>query len=121
MRILILATSLFLCVQSCQVASFGSRDQHSLYINKAIPANSILEILSDNRSGFSFEGKNKSKENIEIISRDNKNTLSKNEIITIAVPENSNVLISNPSGNPIVVNLRIYNHSSKIIQNLKKL
>lgn len=118
----LLATLLVCAVlQSCHVNNLRKKDQHALYINTIVPARTFLEISTEDSGTFSVDAINKSSDNIVLTTDTSEVMMKKNNTYSLTIGEKKNLRIKNISGQEIGIKLKVYNHSSKVIQQLNKL
>lgn len=110
-----------LIIQSCQISDFAKKDKHSLYLNTIIPANSSLDISTQNTKSFSFDTIIKSKGEIKLNINNQDIVMDIGHKYTFDVKDGQKVKFINPSNHSNTISIRIYNHSSKIIKNIEKL
>ncbi|MGX1639629.1 hypothetical protein [Sphingobacterium sp. NPDC055431] len=101
---------------SCQTNYVGKKEPKSLYINTTIPAKSSLEISTEDKKSFSIDGQNISNDPITVSIAAMDSTMTKNNKYSFKVEDNGIVLLINSSNQDAAIKVRIYNHSSKVLQ-----
>lgn len=103
-------------ITSCRVANIGRTEKNVLYVNRFIPQQSEIEITTEERKGFSIQGKNTSRDDVVLkFNNDRKLFLKKDSIFTLDVDSNSSLIIQNISLNEVLMKMKVFNHSSKVI------
>lgn len=103
-------------ITSCRVANIGRTEKNVLYVNKFIPQQSEIEITTEGRKGYSIQGENTSKNDVVLkFNNDRKLFLKKDSIFTLDVDSNSSLIIQNISSNEVLMKMKVFNHSSKVI------
>ena len=116
----LLAILLLIGFQSCQVFSgFGKKDKEALYINTVIPAHTSLDISTKEGEAFAIEVLNKSANTLTLIAGTVKTSLAKDKKSTVQVAERSSILLKNTANREMAVKLKVYNHSSEVVQKMK--
>ncbi|WP_454880159.1 hypothetical protein [Sphingobacterium detergens] len=108
-------------LQSCQVNNPGKKDKHTLYINTVVPAHKFLKISTENASTFSIDAVNKSSNTIALATDTSEIIMKKDKEYSLNIGQKGSVSIKKPSGQEVGVKLKVYNHSSKIIQHMDNL
>ncbi|WP_313191507.1 hypothetical protein [Sphingobacterium sp.] len=101
---------------SCQTNYVGKKEPKSLYINTTIPAKSSLEISTEDNKSFSIDGQNISSDPIIVSIATLDTAMTKNSKFSFNVGDNGIVFLKNSSNQEAAVKVRIYNHSSKVLQ-----
>ncbi len=101
---------------SCQTNYVGKKEPRSLYINTTIPAKSSLEISTEDNKSFSIDAENISSDPIIVSIATMDTAMTKNSKHSFNVGDNGIVLLKNSSNQEAAIKVRIYNHSSKVLQ-----
>ncbi|WP_333626722.1 hypothetical protein [Sphingobacterium siyangense] len=104
----------FIALQSCSTQRIEKKEKGSLYINTSIPARSSLAISTEDASPFSIAAKKTSIGRIKLMNESEE--MEKNKTYTRNVNEKGNIVFLNQSDQGANIQLRVYNHTSKIIQ-----
>lgn len=116
----LLAILLLVGFQSCQVFSgLGKKDKEALYINTIIPAHTSLDISTKGGEVFAIEAQNKSANALTLICGTVTTSLAKDKKSTVQVAEKSSILLKNTANREMAVKLKVYNHSSEVVQKMK--
>ncbi|MEJ5055337.1 hypothetical protein [Sphingobacterium sp. MYb382] len=116
----LVAILLLLSLQSCQLFSgLGKKDNDALYINTIIPAHTSLDISTKEGEPFSFDAQNKSLNALTLITKEVSTPLEKDKKSSVQVSKKSSVMLKNTSNREASVKLKVYNHSSEVIQKMK--
>lgn len=106
----------FIALQSCTVQRIEKKEKGSLYINTSIPAHSSLAISTEDASLFSIAAKKTSIGRLKILNESEEIEMEKNKTYTLNVNQKGNIVFLNQSDQGTNIQLRVYNHTSKIIQ-----
>ena len=101
---------------SCQTNYVGKKEPKSLYINTIIPAQSSLEISTEDNKSFSVDAQNISNDPITVSLATMDTTMTKINKYSFNVEDNGIVILKNSSNQEAAIKVRIYNHSSKVLQ-----
>ncbi|MBE8714994.1 hypothetical protein C4F49_15020 [Sphingobacterium sp. KB22] len=92
-----------------------------LQINKIIPKNNVFIISTEDNQPFSIRGKNVSSQLIVLETPSSKITLEPKQDFDLVISANSNIKVKNSSDKDARVNMRIKDHTSKIISSLEEI
>lgn len=106
----------FVVLQSCTIQSIGTKEKNSLYINTSIPARTSLAISTEDASQFSIEATEQSNSNLQLQTETQNIKMEKNKKYSLNIAEKESINFINPSDQIAKIQLRVYNHSPKIIQ-----
>ena len=106
----------FFALQACTVQRIEKKEKGSLYINTSIPAHSSLAISTEDANPFSIETKKSSTGRLKILNASEEIEMEKDKTYTLNVNQKGNIVFLNQSDQGTNIQLRVYNHTSKIIQ-----
>ncbi|MGJ1436398.1 hypothetical protein [Sphingobacterium multivorum] len=106
----------FIALQSCTAQRIEKKEKGSLYINTSIPAHNSLAISTEDASLFSIVAKKTSIGRLKILNESEEIEMEKNKTYTLNVNQKGNIVFLNQSDQGTNIQLRVYNHTSKIIQ-----
>lgn len=115
---------LFLCIlnmHSCQFNTFGKMEKNSFYMLIAVPAKTSLKITSEDGKSFSLDATRNMNSKLRLITDTSDVLLKKKEKYVIHIDPHQAISIINPTKKHGSVKLRLYNHSSNIVQEIKPL
>ena len=104
---------------SCVITSSNKvTDKHSLYLNgKVIDANTRLAISRENKFHFNIDGQNLSKDTLSVKGEsNNESVILPNKEFTLKIDSGSSIELVNKSADNIRLEIRVFNHNAKIIQ-----
>ncbi|WP_343555524.1 hypothetical protein [Sphingobacterium sp.] len=105
-----------LILQSCTIQNIGTKEKNSLYINTSIPARTSLAISTEDASQYSIEATEKSNSSLKLQTETQNIKMEKNKKYNLNIAEKESINIINQSDQLAKIQLRVFNHSSKIIQ-----
>lgn len=105
-----------LILQSCTIQNIGTKEKNSLYINTSIPARTSLAISTEDASQYSIEATEKSNSSLKLQTETQNIKMEKNKKYSLNIAEKESINIINQSDQLAKIQLRVFNHSSKIIQ-----
>jgi len=105
-----------LILQSCTIQNIGTKEKNSLYINTSIPARTSQAISTEDASQYSIEATEKSNSSLKLQTETQNIKMEKNKKYSLNIAEKESINIINQSDQLAKIQLRVFNHSSKIIQ-----
>lgn len=98
-----------------------NRDSKSMYLNQTIAGNSRMFISLEDKSGFDIDIKNGSKDTLVLERSGIDNLLITGGTVSATIAANGTAALMNTKSRGIKVQVRVYNHKSKVIQRIELL
>jgi hypothetical protein len=109
------ALLILMTIYGCQSLAY---DPKSLYINQVIGGKSTMSIQLEDKSKFSIDIKNFSADTLFLQRNGMQSILVVNKEVSINIDPNTVVELINKKERDVKVQVRVYNHKSKIIHKI---